>query len=503
MNERKTGAFLSYINIGIQTILGFVYVPLLLHYMGQHEYGLYQLMGSLIAYFGVMDFGLSTVVVRFYSKYKALHDTVFNENFLGFIQRLYIYISIAVVIIGCALYFSLDFLFSHSLSVNELVSAKYIYIFLLFNIIITLLGMMYRSVITANEKFLFLKGLETLQLVIQPFVVIAVMQISPTALAMVIVMTVINCVLTVFRTYYCYHQLHLFINYHFFDWNLFRQIKPLAISTFIVTIVDQLFWKTNQVVLGVISGTAIVAVYSIASLFYMSYMALAGAISGVFLPKITHMVVQKIPIAQLSNLFIKIGRLQYLLLALILSGFIIFGKEFIRLWAGNNFLDAYWITLIIMVPFTVDLIQNIGLSIMQAQNTYGFRAKIYSMVGILNLVLAIPLAVKYGGIGCAAATGVSMFIGNGLIMNWYYSSVTKLDIKEFWRQIGYITCSMLICLVIGYTLNSILLQGRLYFLIVKIVIYTVVYSIIMWVTVMNSYEKGLVIQMLRKIIHKK
>ena len=55
MNQRKAGAFLSYINIGIQTLLGFVYVPLLLYYMGKSQYGLYQLMGSLIAYFGVMD----------------------------------------------------------------------------------------------------------------------------------------------------------------------------------------------------------------------------------------------------------------------------------------------------------------------------------------------------------------------------------------------------------------------------------------------------------------
>ena len=68
------------------------------------------------------------------------------------------------------------------------------------------------------------------------------------------------------------------------------------------------------------------------------------------------------------------------------------------------------------MPFTIDLIQNIGLSILQARNEYNFRAKVYFCMGIFNLCLAIPLAKMYGGIGCAFATDLSMFIGNGLVI---------------------------------------------------------------------------------------
>lgn len=74
MNQRKLGIFLSYLNITLQSLLGFLYIPILLHYIGKSEYGLYQLMGSLIAYFGIMDFGLSAAVIRFYAKYLALKD---------------------------------------------------------------------------------------------------------------------------------------------------------------------------------------------------------------------------------------------------------------------------------------------------------------------------------------------------------------------------------------------------------------------------------------------
>ena len=77
MNGRNEGILLSYFNIALQVVIGFLYVPILLHYIGQSEYGLYQLMGSLIAYFSIMDFGLSAAVIRFYAKYRALKDSIY------------------------------------------------------------------------------------------------------------------------------------------------------------------------------------------------------------------------------------------------------------------------------------------------------------------------------------------------------------------------------------------------------------------------------------------
>ena len=347
MNQRSIGIGLSYVNMIIQTIVNFVYVPILLYYMGQSEYGLYQLMGSIIAYFSVMDFGLTASTIRLYIKYKTENDFKLLENFLAMTQRIYFVICLMTLIIGFCVYIFLDEIFKTGLTNQELISAKYIFILLIFNMIITFWGMIYRSVITANEKFLFMKGIETIQLILQPFAVIAMMQIQPTALAMVFVMTVINLILVLMRMYYCHCKLKIIIKYSFWDKDAFKEMSKLALSVFIVTIVDQIFWKTNQVILGIISGTAIVAVYSISSLIYMNYMALSTTISGIYLPKITKMVASRVSDKILSNEFLRIGRLQYYLLGLVLSGFFVFGKEFIVIWTNEDFIDAYYITLII------------------------------------------------------------------------------------------------------------------------------------------------------------
>ena len=112
MNERKIGIIISYLNILIQAVIGFAYVPILLHYIGKSEYGLYQLIGSFIAYFSIMDFGLTAAVVRFYAKYKALQDRVNMENILAIAMRAYGVITALMLVSGIAFYFYLPSIFA-------------------------------------------------------------------------------------------------------------------------------------------------------------------------------------------------------------------------------------------------------------------------------------------------------------------------------------------------------------------------------------------------------
>lgn len=498
MNQRKLGILISYLNIVLHAVIGFAYVPILLHYIGKSEYGLYQLIGSFIAYFSVMDFGLTAAVVRFYTKYKALQDKVNMENILAIALRAYAVITVVLLVLGCGFYAFIPDMFAKSMTVAEIASAQKLFVLLLFNMVVTISTMIFRAVINAHERFLFLKGLETVQLVLQPLLVVLVLQSLPSALAVAGVQTVLNVVLIIARIYYCFAKLHIKIHYHYWDKEMFAGFKKLALSVFAVTIIDQVFFKTNQVILGVVSGTAAVAVYSVASLIYMNYMALSVAISGVYLPHVTELIAKNEPVSKLTDLFIRIGRLQYFLLALVSSGFIIFGRQFIQMWAGESFDEAYYITLLIILPFTIDLIQNIGLSILQAQNKYDFRAKVYFVMGIFNLCLAIPLAIKYGGVGCAFATGLAMFLGNGVIMNWYYLKITRLDIFRFWQEIGRITLPVVALTILGLYANSLLhAKGKVIFA-VSILLYTLLYLATMYKFAMNEEEKGKVWKVVRR-----
>lgn len=491
MNQLKAGTALSYINIAVNVIVNLLYVPLLLFYIGQSEYGLYKLLGSFIAYFGLMDFGLNSAVVRFYTKYLALKEYRKMENLLGMAAYFYVGIIAIVLVCSCVVYYFLGDIFGGVMTAEELEEAHWIFAVLAVNVMASFGGQVFSAAIISHEKFILLKTSALLSSLLRPVLVVVLLQIYPKAIMVVLAQTFFNILTVLVNVLYAWKKLDIRIHYYGWDSAMFGEIRKLAGSVFIVFIVDQIFWQTNQVVLGMYAGTAVVAVYAVAAQIYMNYYTFSTVIPGMFGPKITSMVALGASNRELSEHFVRVGRLQYLLTSLLLCGFLVFGREFISLWAGDSFQDAYWITLLIICPFTIDLIQNLGLSILQAQNRYGFRALVYFCVGALNLLLVVPVAKTYGGIGCAAVTGMMMFLGNGIVMNYYYYKHIGLDICLFWQNIARISLCLLPVTAFGEALNLVLTGEGLAWLGVKIAIFVLLYVACLYRFAMNNYERGL------------
>ena len=231
-------------------------------------------------------------------------------------------------------------------------------------------------------------------------------------------------------------------------------------------------------------------------------MNLSTSISGVLTPKITGMVVKNESEEQLTELFIKVGRLQFIIIAIIVSGFTVFGQEFIRLWAGTDYVDAYWIAILTMFPLCIPLIQNTGLSIVVAQNRHQFRSIVYLIIAIINVVSTYIIVPYMGIIGAALCSCIAYLIGQGIIMNLYYYKVTGIDIPLFWKNIGQMSIipgGMLLC---GLIINHFLVLDNWWIFFISIVIYSCVYAILMYIFSLNDYEKDVFRKPVYKIMCK-
>lgn len=502
LNQRKSGIILSYILTFTNVIVGFIYIPLLIHYLGQNEYGLFQLMGSILIYLSLFDFGLSTTVTRYYSKYIALNDIKNQENVLAISSMIYSVLSVLLAIFGYVFYFYLEKIFSDSLSDTQIISAKKMYIVILFIAVVTIFTSVFNSIINAHEKFIFLRLLSIVQTILRPILVLAVFTVQANALIVVLIQAFLIMVGVILKIYYSIYKLEVKIKMHYFDKSLFKEMIKYSFFIFITALMDQIFWQSDQIILGIILGTASVAVYSIASQIIMYYMTLSTAMSSVFLPNITKRVMGKATDLELTKIFVKMGRLQYILLGAVFSGFILFGKDFISIWVGEDFLHSYYIALIVMIPFTIDLIQNIGLTILQAKNMYKFRALVFFFMSIINIIFSIPLAIHFGGIGTAIATGVSYLIGNGLIMNVYYLKKVNLDIFIFWNQILKLSIPIFFSVLIGVFIQIINFDSLMLTFAFKITLYSSIYFSLMWIIGMNREEKNIILDFFKVISSK-
>ncbi|WP_368901474.1 oligosaccharide flippase family protein [Oceanobacillus oncorhynchi] len=501
INQRKAGVILSYLFTVVNAVVGFLYIPLIIYFIGQDQYGLYQLFGSILIYLGLFDFGLGKTVTRYYSKYMALGDEKSKENLLGISSVIFLVLSLFLLIIGTIIYPYLESFFGKSLTVEEILMAEKMYLVVLFTAIITVLTSVFKAVITAYERFIFLKGIMLVQVLLRPIVVLAVFLIESNAFILIVIQAFLNIGMIIAMIYYSFKKLKIKIKLHYWDSSLLKELVRFSFFIFITAVVDQIFWRADQIILGSFVGTTSVAIYSIGSQLLMYYMTLSTAMSGVFLPNITKRVTQNASDKDLTDIFIKIGRLQYLLLGAVLIGFIVFGKDFISLWVGEDFKNSYYITLLILLPFTIDLIQNIGLAILQAKNMYGFRAITFLIMAIANIIISIPLAILYGGIGTAIATGVCFLIGNGVVMNLYYYKKVGIDVISFWKEIAKLSLPMLLSLAIGMMINYInYINIDILAFFINISLFSVIYFIIIWFVSLNSYEKNIIKSPLNKII---
>jgi O-antigen/teichoic acid export membrane protein len=409
----------------------------------------------------------------------------------GMFLMLYIGIGIVASLIGVGLLHNVDSLFGDTMTAYELERARTMMWLLVANLAITFPMSIFGSIITAYERFVFAKGLNIARLVLNTAVMIALLSFGYKAVAMVVVQTIFNIATLIINLLYCKYRLKIKIILGKIRWELLREVAIYSFWIFINIIIDRIYWSTGQFVLGAKVGTAAVAIFAVAIQLQQMYMAFSTAISGVFLPKVTAMVARGAHNKEISDIFIRVGRIQYIIISLLLYGFMVFGRAFIELWAGEEYSEAFVVTLLFFIGLTIPLIQNMGITILEARNQMRFRSLLYVGIAIISLSLQIALATKYGIVGCAIAITGALLLGHGLIMNIYYKSRQHIDILGFWLQIAKmsvapiavsIAASYLLC---GQDIDS---WSEL---LKYILIYLAAYLPMLYIFSLNTYERGL------------
>ena len=489
MNQLKVGSILSYLSMGLNIVIGLFYVPLLLHFLSIEEYGLYQLIGSLVAYLGIMDFGLTSTITRFYSRKIALNDEKGMENILAISAIIFLILSILTVLIGLVVYALFPTMYSAKLSVGEMLSARRMLLYLIGNTGITIFSKVFEASITSLERFVFLRLLTIIQSIFQPIAVVAILTIKADALSIVQVQVLFNLFHIACIVYYALKVLHIRIKLHEFDQQLVLTILKFSSFLFLQIIFDLIIWRTGVVVLG--------AVFSIAIQLNMYYKQFATAINSVLFPKVSRLSVIHDGMTELSALFKKVGRLQLMILGLILSGFIVFGQDFLFLWVGNQFLPAYAMTLIMMIPFTLDLIENVGVLILQAKDLHKTRAMIFLGIAILTILLTIIGAKNFGGMGGAIAIGISLLLGHGILINMYYAKI-GIEIVLFFKGLVPVVFTIFIASLLGVLAVSSLPITSWFQLGLAVSIFTIVYALLTFFFVLRKDERKSILKMVRR-----
>lgn len=498
-NQLKAGVVLSYISTAISIVIQLIYMPVMIRLLGKSEYGLYSLVSSVVSYLSLFSLGFTGAYLRFFARFYKNREKLASLN--GMFLTLFSILASVATICGIVLSFFPEQIFGSKLLGSELSKARILMLILVINIAINLISGIFDSIIGAYEQFVFQRIVGIASAIVNPFICLPLLLMGYGSVMLVVVATGVTIVRFIVNVWFCIYKIQIPVSFHGFQWSLLKEITVFSSFLLLNMIIDQINWNVDKLILGHTSGTEEIAVYGVASQFNSLFMTFSTTISSVFSPRVNRIAVLKNHDYQkdFTELMARIGRMQWMILALLISGFVIFGKYFIvHIYAGKGYEDAYIVTLILTLPALIPWIQNVGIEMQRALNKHQFRSIIYLIMAVGNVIVSIPLAIKYGVIGVTIGTLISVLLGNGLIMNIFYHKVLKINMIIFWKEIFKTWKGFLIPLLLGGYIMKFVTFKSIGIFLLNIISYTVVYCVSIIFFSCNKGEKKLIFEFVGK-----
>lgn len=491
MNRQiKSGAIIAYLNIILNLVINFALTPFIIFHLGASEYGAYKIVQSFTGQLGIMSFGLSTVATRYIVLYNTQNKQREKENFLFLLRTIATILAIAVVAIGMLLYASMDAIYANSLNADELAIAKQLCLVLVLNVALSICCDANTGIIRAYERFVLSNALSMFRLIFRLLSIVVLLNLGVKSIGIVLTDLSITLFILLFGIVYIRVKLKEKGKLYCFNKRLLKEIATFSVAMLLQAIVNQVNQNLDNTILGIMTNTTIVTVYSIALTLYTSFISLVTTLSTMFGPKATKLVASGASGEELTDFAIGPGRIQTMVALLGILGFILLGKDFIYIWMGEGYDDVYIITLILIIPAVIPLIESVTNNILDALLKRMVRSIALVGMCVINIISSVVFINMFGYIGAAFGTALSIIVGHGVIINLYLQKAIGLNIPRLFTSVlkGLLPV-FFICLVVGW-LITLMIPGRtIGWFALKTILIVLIYGAALLSFGMNEHEK--------------
>jgi len=500
MRDRKIGTVLSYVGVFLGILIGLGFTPFLLKCLGQSQYGIYILMASMTSYLYVLEAGFADTILRYITRYRAKEDKIGLENFNAVVLIFNTIIAIIIAFVGSGILKILPDLYGKTLTFMELKLANELLTLMIINITFTVLANLFTGYILAHEKFIFTRCLDIGNQIIGTGAMVLVLFLGYKALAIVVVTTICNLCAIFLKMFFCFSRLKIKIKFHrcYINKELYKEMFLYSLSVFIVVVAEQVYWKLDNAIIGMFASSSMIAVYSIGMSFQKYFMRFAYAIGKIMSTHLFLKVDSGAISDEITNLLIKISRIQALVICLPLIGLIVYGKEFIYLWVGKDYHLSYYIAVVVLIPYCFDIIGNLRGTIMQAKGIYMYKSYTSIIICILKVILTIVLLKIIGILGAAIATAICVLIVYNVITQILRRKVGIDNIKYIKETYRGIFLFSFIVGLISWGIKYFMPANNWALFFVNIAILTIIYIFIMFKFATNKSEKEMFLGMIKK-----
>ncbi len=489
VSQRKAGAILGYANIIVKNLVNLVYTPMLLSFVGQADYGVFQTSNSFVFSLSLLTFGFSDAYIRFYTQKRA-NGTEKDINVLNGMYLL-LYIFVCVVALGLGLLFAANVgtFFASSFTQDQVGLAGQLMCIMAFSVACTLFSTVFDAYILAHEQFRFQQTRQMFTSLATPVFAFVLLNLGMGAVGVALAQLAVNVTLLLLNARFAIMKLRMRFDIHRFDGALFKAIAAFSAWIFANQICDLVNNSVPNMLLGALTSAVVVSVFAVSIQVRNVFVSLSTVMSNVFVPKINRMVAESDDNAELTSLMTRVGRYQMFLFCWVYCGFVILGRFFVAKWAGEGFMDAYYLICAMALPLGVPLCQNTGIEIQRAKNKHKARSAVYLCMAALNVLFTWFASPYLGYWAPAIAYIASISLGNGVFMNWYYHARIGLDMAFYWKRNLPVVIGSAAVTVVCMLGTSLLPVSSWFGFFAWGAVYTLLFAVVMWRFVLDPLER--------------
>lgn len=480
-------------------VVTLIMTPIYIGSLGAYDYGLWEMIGAVIGYMGMLDLGIRPAISRYAAQYKALND---RES----LELLFSSVLVFMALIGLTL-FSFFVIwaswFSGSISPNGDATERYSIFLLIIGVqlLMAFPGFVAESYLEGFEKFYVKNNITMLNTIVGA--VILYMYMTPEN-GLLLIAFVSALGLTVKYLFYFYllskpiNEAIVF-NKKKLSWGKLKEILSFGIKSFVQGVFSRIESSSDALIIGTFLGPAVVPFYSIPSSLAGYLRGFGWTITQSFMPLFSGMNAQG-KSDDIKSVYLSASRYTVGLLLPLAVGLCLIGGPFLSLWLDEEFrtkgeVIIYCSVAYVLVPFLVPFSGRY----LTAIGKHGFLAKITPIAAFINITLSILFVEQYGVVGVALASVISVV----LIMPLYFIYTCKQLDLSVW---AYIYDSILPCLLPAILMGGYILSLEYYWhldsyfkLLCSIASGGIVWFIFFWFFTLKMNEKEFIKKQVTKL----
>lgn len=391
--------------------------PLIVKALGDYDYGIWEIVISVIGYMGLLDLGLQPAIVRYVANYKAVDDRVRLSVLYSSVLFLLTFLGLLVF-----LFFVLWALIKPEiLASNDLGITKYSAFILIiaFQVLVSFVGKVFESFHEGFQNFYQKNLIQIATFLIGNVVIFILLSRGFGLLTLALGNTIgISVKFTAFYLLLKNDKSNrLYFNIKNIKIEEIKKLLAFGFKSMAQGLAAQISNNTDSIVIGSILGPVYVTIYVIPTKLINYFRVIIYAVTKVLFPKYAELDAIGYK-EQIKRIYLLSSKYVIGILTPVYLSLFFLGLPFISIWIGAEYADkgkyVFYIFYVFMFIYLLNPFYN---GLFTAKAKQGYLAKLMMIEALFNILLSLVLIRCFGIEGVAMGTLIPTLIIKGFILS--------------------------------------------------------------------------------------